>query len=779
MGDRPATMRAKRGKAQNDTPVFYDPTGRRWRWVKVIGMLVLIVVAVLSAAVVPATLAWQQPGADRPVRASEKRPAESPEQIAAIMNSTNTPVIGDGPLVRVVRVEQEAAAVKLQDPFTGGVLSHIADAEEQLALVDQRYALQRYGNEHKKRLFLTFDDGPDPTYTPGLLDVLSKEGVTATFFIVGSNAAKQPELVKRIAREGHVLANHTFTHIDFDRVAAWRGAQEINQTERILRGTAQQTSVFFRPPYAGDSDQSLRNAAKGLLTAQSMGYVNAFYDFDSRDWQFASGRTVPRQPDLNGTKDMTVLLHDAGGDRSRTLPYVKDLIRQAKTKGYTFQTMDQIAASGAGSYVKIQPARGDYTAFLAAAAVLVWPRKLIIMLFVTTLTLVLAVSLGNVLLTLLYKRRERRRKYSPKYLPDVTIIVPAYNEGVVVAKTVQSLRQSEYPKLDILLVDDGSQDDTWQVMLGLVDKYDNVHAIHQENTGKAGAINLGLTQTDSPVIVCADADTIFPPDCIGKLVRHFNDPAVGAVAGMVQVGNARGIITSWQALEYMVSIGLERNAQAQLGSVMVVPGACGAWRRRYVLEAGGFSHRTMAEDCDMTLVLQSRGYRIIQDNQAMSYTEAPQDMRSLVKQRFRWTFGVLQALWAHRSMWLRWRYGWLGMYSIPVTIIVTLMPLVFWPVLVMLTVENIAAGNYRLLLVYGVISLAVQFVFAVIALRLSKRAYHLLWALPFARFVFAPVRGYILLRVLLTGLRGRLVGWGKLIRTGEVSASSPTTSSVQ
>lgn len=754
---------------RTEVPIFFDARGRRWRLVKLItaGLVSAAVAGLL--VVVPGVWSLQRPGAPAADTDTVRTAGPTPEEVVSTMNAANTPVVGSGPLVRVLQVRAQAAGMELVEPFTGVVAGTVTEAHEKLALIGEPYVLQRYGNESKKRLFLTFDDGPDPRYTPALLDMLAEEGVAATFFVVGANVVKHPDIARRIVREGHGLANHTFTHIAFDQSNAWRRVQEINQTERVIRATSAHSAALFRPPYVGESEQALRNSARGLVLAQSMGYINAVYDFDSNDWQFASRHVTPHLPDLGGNDDKTILLHDAGGDRSATLGYVRELIRQAKQKGYGFAGMQQLQAARKDGLVPVAPQRSDAAAMTAAAAVLVWPRKLVISLFVMTLTLVITVSLLNIVLAVLHKRDERRRTFKHRYAPAVTVIVPAYNEGVVVAKTVESLLGSSYTKLDFLLVDDGSTDDTWEVMQSLAARYPTVRAMHQENAGKAGALNMALEHTHSDIVVCVDADTVFPPETIGNLVRHFHDRSVGAVAGVVRVGNVRGVITRWQALEYAVSIGLERNAQARLGSIMVVPGACGAWRRRYVQAAGGFSRRTMAEDSDMTLALQQRGYRVVQDNEAISFTEAPADMRSLMKQRFRWTFGIVQVLWAYRGMMLRRRYGWLGLYSMPASVVTTLMPLLFWPVLVMLSVENIAAGNYRLLALYAALSLAFQAVLATIALRLGGRHYAYLWALPFARFVFAPVRGYILARAVVTGLRGRVVGWGTLLRTGSVT----------
>jgi biofilm PGA synthesis N-glycosyltransferase PgaC len=252
-----------------------------------------------------------------------------------------------------------------------------------------------------------------------------------------------------------------------------------------------------------------------------------------------------------------------------------------------------------------------------------------------------------------------------------------------------------------------------------------------------------------------------------NLVRHFENEKVGAVAGVVKVGNPKSILTKWQALEYLSGISIERNAQALLGAIMIVPGACGAWRRSALLDVGGFSSSTLAEDCDLALKIQETGrYVILQDNEAIGFTEAPQSLMARTKQRFRWTFGNIQSLWKHHGMVFNRKYGWLGMYIMPSAIIAIAVPIVFWPLLVALTIENVATGNYYVVLLFFALSLLVQFLFSIAGIALAGERYLYLLAVPLARFTYGPIRMYILYKTVLTILKGVDVGWNKLARTG-------------
>src|SRR6202012_1075663 len=186
-----------------------------------------------------------------------------------------------------------------------------------------------------------------------------------------------------------------------------------------------------------------------------------------------------------------------------------------------------------------------------------------------------------------------------------------------------------------------------------------------ENSGKARALNRGLAKAHGDVVVALDADTLFPSDTLAKLARWFGDARVGAVAGNALVGNRRNLITRWQALEYVTAQNLERRALAALGAVTVVPGAVGAWRRTALEELGGFPSATLAEDQDLTMAVQAAGWRVEFDPDARAYTEAPETVGGLLKQRFRWSFGTLQCLWKHRSAMFSFKRPILGFVALP------------------------------------------------------------------------------------------------------------------
>ena len=752
-------------------PIFYDRTGKRSRAVYSLFITAIIGGLIAIGVFIPPVLEPEQAINPHPP------PAESSsvvQKISEYANNNNIPIIGDGFFVRTIRVAKEAGVLVAKNPFTNESYGQLSPRDS-LVAGTYSYALQKFGQENKKRLALTYDDGPDSVYTPEILDLLSSQSVPATFFAVGVNIIQNEDLAKRIVREGHTLANHSFSHFNFDLDDGFRGKEEIIQTGRIIRATTGYSTRLFRMPYAGDSDQSIRNDTYGIALAQHLGYTQVNFNDDTNDWKFNDPKVAPVYPDLTGNADIVILLHDGGGPREKTIEYTKKIIELAKSKGYTFTTVSELAKPRIGEpFVAKVADDNDVMALSIVDGVYTLPKKIIIGLFVFTIVVIFLTSVLNTIFAWINMHKPQLSFIRRKYRPTVGVIVPAYNEGIVLEKTIRSLRASSYKKIEIIMIDDGSKDDTWSIMQRIVRRYKSgVRAIHQENTGKSGALNNAIKQVDCELVICLDADTVFERRTIAHLIKHFISPDVGAVAGVVKVGNATNYITRWQALEYTIGQMLERNAQSLLNAVTIVPGACGAWRRQAVLDAGGFSHRTLAEDCDLTYMIHKLGFRVIQENHARAYTEAPHTLRDLMKQRFRWTFGSIQALWVHSNLMLKPKYKMLSNYVMPMTAIAILTPLLFWPIVTLITIQNIVSGNILIIVIFFSVSLTIQTIFAAIAIKFAGERYTLLLTLPLARFVFSPIRTYIMYRSLLTVLTGKYVGWNKLVRSGAVTLPPP------
>lgn len=753
-------------------PIFFDHGGRRWKTVRFVLACLLVLAGIFLYFALPQ--AWHHdevrpfnaPVPADSVRVNDSSSGLSPSAVAALASKRNTPVIGSGPLVRVVHI-QAAQTGKYATTLYSTQPARPLTGQEQDIIGDHEFVLERFGEVTAKRqIALTFDDGPDPLYTPQVLDILARHNVQATFFVTGANVVKHRDIAQREANEGHVIANHTFSHIDFDMVGTTRGQQEINQTQRVITAATGTKSSFFRLPYMGVDEQSMRNHLLGILTAQRMGYTVASNEYDSSDWGFETG-VRPQLPKLDGSS-LVVLLHDSGGDRTKTIAYLEQLITQAKAQDYQFVNLNQMYSQQPALYGTATASLADKTTFSLASLVLVWPHQVIGKLFLLTVATLLLTMVINVVLAVLNMRRTRFKRRARGYNPLVSVVISAYNEETVLANTVRSLLASHYRNIEIIIVDDGSKDDTGKVAKRLARRHKRVRAFIKQNGGKSSGLNYGIKRAKGDIIIGIDADTIFPPSTVGRLVRHFSDPEVGAVAGNVKVGNIDNMVTRWQALDYIIGIHIERNAQAFLGAVMIVPGACGAWRREAVLAAGGYSHLTLAEDFDLTLSIQRLGYKVLQDNSAYSYTEAPSTVRMLSKQRFRWMYGNVQAYWKHRDMILRRRYGWAGMFVLPSAVFNFMLPVVFVPVLFFVALENILSGNGLVVLIFFCATITIQATMATIGVILARERPSLLLAIPMTRLMYSPMRTWLMYRTVLNVLRGVAVGWNKLQRTGTV-----------
>src|SRR5437763_7534517 len=266
------------------------------------------------------------------------------------------------------------------------------------------------------------------------------------------------------------------------------------------------------------------------------------------------------------------------------------------------------------------------------------------------------------------------------FRPKVVVLIPAYNEEKVIERTVDAALGSAYPNLRVIVIDDGSKDSTLAVARSAFAREaanGRVLILTKPNSGKAEALNFGLQHLrgDEEIFVGIDADTVITRDAVGLLIPHFLNSRVGAVAGNAKVGNRVNLWTRWQALEYITSQNFERRALNTLGAVSVVPGAIGGWRVAAVREVGGFHMDTVAEAADLTMALLRNGYRVEYEDLALAFTEAPTSANGLMRQRFRWSFGILQAVYKHREVFGR--KGVLGWIALPnIVIFQILLPLV-------------------------------------------------------------------------------------------------------
>jgi cellulose synthase/poly-beta-1,6-N-acetylglucosamine synthase-like glycosyltransferase/peptidoglycan/xylan/chitin deacetylase (PgdA/CDA1 family) len=743
-------------------PVFYDRSKKRVWYILAVTILLCICLAVCMLELIPAQLApiWHETVNQNPV---------FPRQVLNETKNGSLPVIGFGELLRIDVVKRLDGKIYLADPFSDAIL-RLATDDEDATIGKSNYVLEYFGQMPDHTIALTFDDGPSGDFTPQILDVLSKNHVPATFFNVGENVVSNPAVFQRMVREGHMVGNHTLTHIKFGG-GDLLDREEIIGSSRLMAAQGYETRLF-RLPYGEEEVNPL-----GMFMAQQLGYVDVSYDIDTDDWQYDdAGQAVP-VPKLYGTDSHVVLMHDGGGNRAGTIKLLQSFIDEAKARGYKFTTLAPILPSGFLPQ-RIQPTATDQVSWDIAWTILALPNILITYLFwfaVGSLSITLCVY---VVMAMVRDRRYRQRQWpgsiATKDQPFVSVIMPAHNEAKVIKATLNALRASIYNNLEVIVVSNASTDKTVAVLTEYAKGWRKLRVVDLPKQGKVLALNEAVSLAKGDIIVMLDADTRFERETVMRLVRHFDDPNLGAVAGHVKVGNRCNFLTAWQALEYLASACVTRMAEAAMGAIMIVPGACSAWRKSAILAAGGLSDNTLAEDCDLSLCLQRLGYRIEEDKEALAFTEAPMGLRMLAKQRLRWTFGNLQALFKHRDMLLRPRYGALGMVVLPYALLSIVVPLVFTPLMYMAAILSLVYGNWHSIALFGSFVMIVQFITSLAAVIIARERLSHLFLVPFYRFVYEPLRTYIIFASLFkaVGGRERATGWNSPVRTNTVLAWS-------
>lgn len=685
------------------------------------------------------------------------------------------------------------------------------------------YLVRRLGGSDpdlRKTLALTFDDGPDPMYTTQILKILKQRKQHGTFFVVGANAEKYENVLHQTALDGNEIGNHTFTHPYITQVSPLRAEMEVNATQRIIETATGHATRLFRPPYGGEgsvdrsgfdvlqgmrwviasatghsrdvpwqpagdaasdsSDPNNPDLIRLMEQMQHLGYITVEMNIDPNDWSMpgrdAIVHNVIDQVEKNPNSHI-ILLHDGGGHREQTVAALPEIIDRLQAMGYRFVTVSQLI--GKDFHENLFPAVMVGQERIVGLDRFVFESgfqlsRILQIIFLLSILLGVSRVLVTAPLAILQARRFRKQtKGHADYKPSVTVIIPGYNEEKVIARTIGTALASDYPNLQVIVVDDGSTDNTAEVVRrGFADE-PRVTFIRKENGGKASALNVGTSAATTEIVVCVDADTIIAKDAVAKLVRQFRDPKVGAVAGNVKVGNRDNALTAWQSVEYITSQNFDRRAYAALNSVPVVPGALGAWRTSVVVEAGAYETDTLAEDTDLTFRVKLLGYDVRTDNEALAFTEAPDNVKSLAKQRFRWAFGILQALWKHRRDMFKREHGSFSMFVMPAMWLYSIFFQAFSPIVdlaVIITLLN--PHNVLPVLMYYAAFFVLDFSGSSIAFWLDKEDPKQLAWLFWQRFFYRQFMYYIILKSLVFAMSGRSVGWGKLDRKATAVATS-------
>jgi cellulose synthase/poly-beta-1,6-N-acetylglucosamine synthase-like glycosyltransferase/spore germination protein YaaH/peptidoglycan/xylan/chitin deacetylase (PgdA/CDA1 family) len=656
--------------------------------------------------------------------------------------------------------------------------------DEAIQVYPLSWHIERLGGNSEKKLALTFDDGPDPNWTPKILDVLKEKNVPATFFVIGENANRYPQILKREYSDGNEIGNHTYTHENIEDASPNTIRWQVNVTERLIEASLGVKTVFFRPPYGIDHQPETADEVASLPIPQDMGYMLIGARIDPHDWGAIGGGSPPSTDDIvqrvleQADTGTIVMFHDGGGDRSHTLAALPRVIDGLRKAGYKIvpvselvgQTRAQVMPEVTGK--ELWAARADSYIF----GLMFFARVGIATVFILGIMLVSGRALIIGLLALIEKMRPDPGDH-PEFQPLVSVLIPAYNEEEVIVRTVTSALAADYPNMEIIVINDGSTDRTGELLQENFGENPRVHIIHQVNGGKPSALVRGLDNANGKIVVTIDADTHIDSKAVSKLVRNFVDPKIGAVAGNVKVGNRTRWLTRWQALEYITSQNMEKRAFDLLNCIPVVPGAIGAWRVEAITAAGGFTAETVAEDTDLTIAIRRAGWRISYDEEAIGYTQAPETAEALMRQRFRWTFGTLQSVYKHRDTIGRWKYGTLGWVALPNIFIFQLLLPLFSPAIDLLFLASLAlwglsqfhiaaipqifsTQDMELSVIFFLGFMLIDLIACAIAFALEKNEdWSLLLPLVLQRFYYRQMMYIVLFRALTQAVKGRPVGW--------------------
>ena len=614
---------------------------------------------------------------------------------------------------------------------------------------------------------LTFDDGPDPAWTPKIIAVLRRYHVVGTFFTVGAHVASYPWLIRAELAAGDEVGSHTYTHVNL-AAAGWRLPMELTLEQNALAGAAGIRTSLLRPPYCSVPGALTATDWNAYRRAARYGYLIVLASVDTRDWARPGVARIVANAMPAGHQGAIIMMHDGGGNRSETVRALPMIIRRLRARGYRFVTVtsalglpnaDRPASSRQrliGTALVITQQVADRSAAILAVALVIASGLMVLRM------------LALMFFAAVHRHRSRRPRGVRRGLPPpgISVIVPAYNESAGIAATVTSMVGSRYPgELEVIVVDDGSTDDTAAIVAGL--RLPEVRLIRQRNAGKPAALNHGIAVASHDILVLVDGDTIFEPDALNWLAYRLTDPAVGAVSGNTKVANRNGLLGRWQHIEYVMGFNLDRRMFDILGTIPTVPGAIGAFRRQTLDDVGGVSADTLAEDTDLTMAICRSGWRVVYEHSAIAWTEAPATLPQLWRQRYRWGYGTMQAMWKHRhSLVERGASGRFGRFGIAyLALFQVFLPLIA-PVVDLATLYGVAFLNLTAVIGFWAGFNLLQMIACGYALALDDEKIRAVWALPLQQFIYRQMMYLVTIQSVTTALLGTRHRWQAISRTG-------------
>jgi cellulose synthase/poly-beta-1,6-N-acetylglucosamine synthase-like glycosyltransferase/peptidoglycan/xylan/chitin deacetylase (PgdA/CDA1 family)/spore germination protein YaaH len=733
---------------------------------------------------------------DRPIH------ADPVKDLAQVEPGYDVDSEGEGDILDITRKMQTGRRVATMDDDDSIPVGYRSVTAETMTSYPLSYTVTQTGY-YPNEVALSFDDGPDPTWTPKILDILRQKHASGAFFMIGEEAQNNIGLMQRVYREGHEIGNHTFTHPDISEISNASVDLELNLTERLFAAELGVQPLYFRPPYSIDQEPDTNDQAAPADRIQHLGYVIVGNKIDTDDWEEHPVKSPQEIVDsvFQQMEDMKtrswmrgsiILLHDGGGDRQPTIDALPKLIDALRARGYKIVPVSELMGKTRAEVMPPLNQHQLWEARVDSIAFWVWAffNHFVIAVFFVGDILMSARLIIIGVFAIIDRFRKRKNPGGPDYAPRVAVLIPAYNEEKVIVRTIRSVTMSNYKNIRVIVIDDGSTDNTYRVA---VDAYPadiasgRLTVLTKPNGGKADALNFGLERTNEEVYIGIDADGVIAHDAITNLVAHFADPKIGAVAGNAKVGNRVNLWTRWQALEYITSQNFERRALDLFDVVMVVPGAIGAWRTAAVKQGGGYHTNTVAEDADLTMNLLEQGYWVIYEDRALAFTEAPVNINGLMRQRFRWSFGILQAIFKHRGTIAKRRA--MGLFALPNTLVFQILLPLFSPFIDVMFFAGIInffydkhfhpeaaspASLYKLL-TFFLAFLIIDFATSALAFSLerkhpaSKGDAWLLFHIWIQRFTYRQVFSIVLFKTIKRAIDGKPFNWDKLERTATMS----------
>jgi cellulose synthase/poly-beta-1,6-N-acetylglucosamine synthase-like glycosyltransferase/peptidoglycan/xylan/chitin deacetylase (PgdA/CDA1 family)/spore germination protein YaaH len=678
---------------------------------------------------------------------------------------------GDGEVLDLVSTPSPGLINITIDPKSFNIIN------QDYVKLPTKYQIRKYGYAPKK-IVLTFDDGPDPDFTPRILEILKQEKVPASFFVVGAMVEKNIPILRHEFEAGYEIGNHTFFHPDVSAISLQRVKLELNATRKLIESITGRSTILFRPPFNADAEP--QNVAEVIPVALSREekYINIGESIDPHDWEpGVTADTILARVIAQKDAGSMLLLHDAGGDtREETVKALPGIIHFFKSHGYQFTTIAEVLGKTKADLMP--PISDDADSGVVGRLYgmmimsIFYGNWFMLYLFFSAIFLAIGrIVLIGILASRQYSenKKEAPERHAEAQEYPVSIIVPAYNEEVTAIKTIESLLDTKYSHFEIIFVDDGSKDKTFQVVSKAYDGHPKVKVLTKPNGGKASALNFGITHASHDFVICIDADTQLKDDAVYHLMTYFTDEEIGAVAGTVKVGNETNIITRWQSIEYITAQNMDRRAFDLINSITVVPGAIGAFRKTAITKAGGFTYDTLAEDCDLTMRILKQGYIVRNCAEAIAYTEAPESIEMLLKQRFRWSFGVMQSFWKNKDALFNKKYKFFGMVGMPNILIFQIILPLFSPLADLMMVIGLAGDHREKIIIYYLAFVIIDVIVGAIAFWMEKEDYKkLIYIIP-QKFVWRQLMYYVLFKSIRRAVKGELSGWGVLKRTGNVT----------